>query len=182
MSRAVPIAILEAFLRPEIAPFFAVEMLFDTEPLRIWTGQGDRVIAGYTYLGVRDLLAVAGLEETSDLSARAASLTLNGLSGQIKSIALGEPFQGRLCRVLCGDRSVDDAIELFSGPMNTMDIDDGKEAVNVTITVDSRLVLLEQSSNRRYTHESQQSLYPGDTFFAFVASLQGKQIPFGRLA
>ena len=75
MSRTIPSAILTALAQPEVQPFYAVEFLFDTEPVRLWTGYGDRTIDGETYLGAGSLLNISGLEEAGDMSAKGVSVT-----------------------------------------------------------------------------------------------------------
>ena len=44
MSRSIPAAILTALGQPEVYPFYAVEMLFDSGAIRLWTGYTDRGI------------------------------------------------------------------------------------------------------------------------------------------
>lgn len=180
MARTVPSAILTALLQPTVQPFYAIELLFDTAPLRIWTGYGDRTIGGQTYTGAGSLLNIGGLEEAGDLSAKGVTLTLSGISSSIVSLALNEPYQGRSCRILFGVVNVNDSVELFSGLMDVMTIEDSGETSTITLTVESKLVALERPVVRRYTHESQQALYPGDTFLSFVTDLQDKEIVWGR--
>lgn len=180
MARTVPSAILTALLQPTVQPFYAIEFLFDTAPLRIWTGYGERVIGAQTYTGAGGLLSIGGLEEAGDLSAKGVTLTLSGISSSIVSLALNEPYQGRSCRILFGVVNVNDSVELFSGLMDVMTIEDSGETSTITLTVESKLVALERPVVRRYTHESQQALYPGDTFFSFVTDLQDKEIVWGR--
>ncbi len=180
MSRDISPALIAALSAPEIEPFHAVEMLFDTAPVRLWTGLGDRIIDGETYQGAGSLLGVSGLEEASDLSARSANVTLSGVDASVISLALQEPYQGRKCRILFGLRDIDGFAELFAGSINTMDIRHDALSVTVEVTVDSKLVALNRARNRRYTHEDQQARYPGDTFFSFVTDFQDRAIPWGR--
>jgi len=193
MARNVPAAILTALTQPEVYPFYAVEMLFDTRsgtdldgnpidygPVRLWTGYGNKTIDGETYLGAGDLLAVSGLEEVNDLSAKSASITLTGMPGEIVSLAIKEPYQRRSCRILFGVSNVDDFVEVFAGKMNQMPIEDSGDTSTITLTVESKMVELNRARVRRYTHESHQARHPGDTFFSFVADIQDKGIPWGR--
>lgn len=180
MARTVPSAILTALTQPNVAPFFAVEFLFDTAPLRIWSGYGTRTIDGQTYTGTGALLSISGMEEVGDLTAKGITLSLTGLSSSIVSLALAEPYQGRSCRVLFGVTNVNDFVEVFSGLMDVMTIEDTGETSTISLSVESKLVSLERPVVRRYTHESQQALYPGDTFFSFVTDLQDKEIVWGR--
>lgn len=79
-----------------------------------------------------------------------------------------------------GGGSSFDVVEVFSGSLNQMVIEDGPESGTLSVTVDSKLVELEKSSNRRYTSESHKSRHPNDTFFDYVAKIQDAEIVFGR--
>jgi hypothetical protein len=180
MARSIPAAILSALTQPEVYPFYAVEMLFDSGAIRLWTGYDERTIDGQTYLGAGNLISISGIDEVNDLSAKAATISLNGIASSIVSVALGEPYQRRVCRILWGVTNVSDFVEIFGGYMNTMSIEDSGETSNITLTVESKLVELNRPRVRRYTHESQKSRYPTDTFFSYVADLQDKDIVWGR--
>jgi hypothetical protein len=178
MSRTVPSAILTALAQPEVEPFYAVEIDLDSGPLRLWTGYGDRTIDGNTYTGGGALMGISGLEEVADLSAKEITLTLTGIDSTVVSLALQEPYQRRRVRVLWGVRNASDFVEVFSGNLNQMVIEDGPDFGTITVTVDSRLVELERASNRRYTSESHKSRHATDTFFDFVAQIQDKGVRF----
>lgn len=180
MARSVPAAILTALAQPTVSPFYAVEMSFDSGSIRLWTGYADRIIDGNTYVGIGTLMSISGLDEVSDLSAKQATIILDGISSSIIALALAEPYQRRSCRILWGVTDVNDFVEVFGGYMNTMSIEDSGETSTIALVVDSKLVELNRTRPRRYTHESQKSRYPTDTFFSFVADLQDKQIPWGR--
>ena len=60
--------------------------------------------------------------------------------------------------------------------MDVMIIEDNGETCIVNLTVESRLIILDRKVPLRYTQETQNSLYPGDTFFSTVASLQDKKV------
>jgi hypothetical protein len=171
MSRTVPSALLTALSQPEVQPYYAVELNFDSAPIRLWTGYGDLTIGVDTYTGSGNLLAIGGLEEANDLSAKNVILTLSGIPSSLISIALNEPYQRREAKIYFGTTDTSSPIEVFSGLMNTMSIEDNGE---------SKLVRLERASNRRYTHENHISRNAGDTFFSFVADLQDKDVIWGR--
>lgn len=180
MARSIPVGLLTALTGAAIQPYYAVEMMFDTAPLRFWSGLGDRVIEGNTYLGAGSLMNISDLEEVGDLSAKSATITLSGIPSELVSLALVEPYQRRLCRILLGEVSASEAIEMFSGKMNTMTIEDAPETATISLTIESRLVELGRSKTRRYNHESHIARYPGDNFFSYVADLQDRQVPWGR--
>lgn len=180
MARPIDPALLAALGQPTVQIFHAVEMLFDTAPVRIWTGYGERTIAGQVYTGAGTLLSFGDMQEVGDLSAQSATLTLSGIASEIVALALAEPYQRRACRVMFGEISVAPVMTLFSGLMNTMTIQDAGETSTISLVVDSKLVELQRAKERRYTHESQQARYPGDTFFSFVTDLQDKSFNWGR--
>jgi len=203
MSRTVPAALLTALSQPEVQPFYAVEALFDDDDdtrwdeagyagenaIRLWTGYGDKDIGVNTYTGSGSVMEISGLEEVADLSAKNITITLNGVDNSlvllndtydsIISLALQEPYQRRLLRVYFG---TDDTttVEIFSGFMNTMSIEDSGETSTITVSVESKLVALERASNRRYTQENHQARNDGDTFFSFVTELQDRDVVWGR--
>lgn len=178
MSRTVPAGVQSALTASEIEPFYAVEVNLDSGALRLWTGIGDKTIEGSTYTGSGSLIAISGLEEVSDLSAKGITVTLSGLPSSLVSDALAEPYQRREVRVLWGVQSSSDVVEVFSGKLNQMSIEDSADSSSITVSVDSKLVELERADNRRYTSESHKTRNPGDTFFDFVAGIQDKQIQF----
>ncbi len=180
MSRTVPSALLTALSQPEVQPYYAVELDFDTAPLRLWTGYGDRTIGVDTYTGSGNLLSVSGLDEVNDLSAKNITLTLSGIPASLISIALTEPYQRREVKVYFGTADTSSPIEVFSGVMNTMSIEDAGETGTIVLDVESKLIRLERASNRRYTHENHIARHSGDTFFSFVADLQDKDVIWGR--
>lgn len=180
MSRTIPAAIVTALAQKNVQPFYAVEMLFDSVPLRLWTGHGDRVVDGEVYTGTGALLVIDGLEEVSDLIATSATLRLSGISSSVISLALAEPYQGRRCRIMFGVIDVADHVEVFAGVMDTMSIQDSAGICTIDLRIESKLVTLKRPRVRRYTHESQQVRHPGDTFFSYVTGLQDKDVVWGR--
>ena len=184
MSRTVPAALLTALDGDQIEVFYAVDLAFDSGNMRLWTGYGDKTIGGQTYTGTGNLLTIDGLEEASDLSARGTTLTLNGLDSTIITYALTEEYQGRLVTIYWGVGT--NTVEVFSGYMDKMTIQDAAESATISLTVESRLIALERPNVRRYTRESHagvrtaKGLSGSDTFFDWVTKLQDKQIVWGR--
>lgn len=103
MSRDIPLTTLSALEDDVVYPFHAVELMFDgDEVLRLWTGHGVLTISGVEYFGTGNLLQIDNVEETSEIAAKGASLTLSGVPTEIISLALSEPFQGRVGRIYFG--------------------------------------------------------------------------------
>lgn len=180
MSRGIPSAIATALAQETVSPFYAVEMNFDSGAVRLWTGYGDRTIDGETYAGAAALLNISGVEEVSDLSAKGITVTLSGIASSVISLALQESYQGRTARVLFGVADVDDFVEVFSGLMDVMTIQDSGESVTVQLTIESKLVTLQRPNIRRYTSANHKLRHPNDTFFDFVTDIADKELIWGR--
>ncbi len=166
-----------------VYPFFAVELLFDSNPLRLWTGVGELILNGDTYTGTSTLLQISTIEETSEIAVRGATLTLSGIPSSVISLALQTPYQGRVCTINFGmfaGGTASDVTQVFAGYMDEMNIDEGPETSTIELKVENKLIDLERARVRRYTSGYQKSVYPNDKGLDFVESLQDKEIVWGR--
>ena len=190
-----------------VYPFFATELRFDNDNvLRMWTGQGTLVLEdGTQWFGLGQMLSISSIEETSEISVKGATLTLSGVPSEVLSLALSEPYQGRVCNIYFGtfvqgsilqesasyillqdgsrinleDQSKTFS-ELFSGYMDQMNIEESGETSTIQLLVENKLVDLERARVARFTSGYQKSIYAGDLGFDFVEDLQDKQISWGK--
>ena len=205
-----------------IYPFFAVELLFDDGTfdgadgnvydriLRLWTGFGTLVYEGDSYFGTGNLLDISAVEETVEMAARGATLTLSGVPSDVLSLALSEQYQGRQARIHFGlfqrgriedqsstdddqvfillqdggkimlERNETSLTEIFTGYMDQMNIEEGPESSRVELRIENKLIDLERPRVGRFTSEYQKSVYPDDKGFDFVESMQDLQLNWGR--
>jgi len=183
MSRDLTTALETALSADVIEPFFAVDLNFDGSPLYVWSGQGDIVIDGKTYVGSEELLKIETIEEASDASARGAVLTLTGVPSEVVSIALSTEYQGRTGNIYFGTlNDTSSYTELFSGFIDTMDILEEPTVSTVRVSLESRLVRLEVPSGIKYTSSYLKSQYAGDLGLDFVESLPNKKITWGTVS
>jgi hypothetical protein len=184
MSRSFSANFAAILEDPVMSPFLAVELLFDSGAVRLWTGLTPLVVGGVTYTGAGSLLAVSAVEETSEIAARGANMTLSGIPSEIISLALNEDYQGRTAKIYFGLLNVTsgapEMCEIFSGLMDQMNIEDTGTTLTVELTVENRLIDLERARIRRYTSEDQKRVYPDDLGLDFVNDLQDKEIIWGR--
>ena len=207
MSRDLDPSTVNAISQEVVQPFFAVELKFDgNEILRMWTGQGTLVLEdGTQWVGTGNLLDISSIEETSEMSVKGATLTLSGVPSEVLSLALSEPYQGRVCNIYFGTffsgsllKETNNYIllqdgsrinvetgekgfnQLFSGYMDQMNIDDGPETSTIELKVENRLIDLERARVARYTQYYQKSIYPDDNGLDFVEDLQTRKVPWGR--
>jgi len=181
VGRDVPSNIYEALNSPEIEVFFAIDLNFDSGSLNLWTGLGELEANGNTYVGTGQLLSISSVEETAEIAAKGAELSLSGIPSTLVSLALTEPYQGRVCTIYFGVVSDTNFLtEIFTGIMDKMDIQEGAETSTITLAVENKLVDLERSRAIRFTSAYQKSIYPGDKGFDFVEDLQDKKLVWGR--
>ena len=189
MSRDITTEVLDALDDDVVYPFFAVDLAFSSGPLYMWSGYGDLCIGGTgdtctggkLYLGAGQLLALSSVEETTEMEAKGASLTLSGIPFSFLSLALAEPYQGRECRIYFGMTSAPSAyVEIFSGELDQMNISEEGSTSSVSVTAENVLIKLQRPVVRRFTNEDQKSRYPADLGLEFIAGLQDKEIYWGR--
>ena len=183
MSRDFTTAFQNELSASTIEPFFAVKLNFDSGALRLWTGYGQITVASETYTGGGELLSISPVQETVEVAARGASVSLNGIDASLITYALTENYQTRSAKIFLGFLSsgsvVSDPYLAFDGRMDVLNIDDTGETANITLTAESRLIDLERARLRRYTSDDQKLRHPTDTGLDFVASLQEKEIAWG---
>ena len=208
MSRTLSTAVEEAIQQDVVYPFFAVELVFDTpNTLRLWTGLGTLIYEGNEWFGTGNMLDVSTVEETMQIAASGLSLTLSGVPSEVVSLALQEPYQGRICNVYFGMfaygalQQEDEAYilmqdgakiglelretgvtEIFTGYMDQMEITEDPETSTIRLSVENKLIDLERQRVARYTSEYQKSLYPLDRGLEFVESIQDLKLTWGRSA
>ena len=187
-------------------PFFAVEMLFDgNQTLRLWTGYGTLNYQGLEWYGTGSMLQIDSVEETTEIAARGASLTMSGIPEEVLALALREPYQGRKANIYFGNftqgllqlESSDFILfedgsrielevgttnlsQIFTGYMDQMNIEETPDTCTVQLTLENKLVDLERARVSRFTSAYQKSKYPQDKGLDFVEGLQDKEIVWGR--
>jgi len=190
MSRDLTSATITNISEATVYPFFAIELNFDSEILRLWTGQGTLTLPDTTqWIGTGTLLDISAIEETAEMAVRGATLILSGIPSEILSLALSEPYQGRVCNIYFGTFTGGDLTtapsnfdQIFSGYMDQMNIQDGPETATIELKVENKLVDLERARVARFTSGYQKSIYPSDKGLDFVESLQDRELFWGRNA
>ena len=160
------------------------------------------------YLGAGTLVNISAVEETTEIEAKSAVVTMTGIPSDFLSLALDEPYQGRECKIYFGlslnNRTIltqaGDTItsenlfefitesetrylaEIFSGELDQMNISEEGNSCTISVTAENVLIKLERPIVRRFTNEDQKSRFPTDKGLEFVAGLQDKEIFWGRKA
>jgi len=206
MSRDLSNITIESISEDVVYPFFATELRFDDNIIRMWTGQGTLVLEDETeWIGLGQLLSISSVEETSEMSVKGATITLSGIPSNLLSLALSTPYQGRIAKIYFGTFQQGSILqetgnyillegggrinlesmatgfnELFSGYMDQMNIEEAGDTATIEMAVENKLIDLERARVARFTSGYQKSVYPGDLGCDFIEGLQDKKLPWGR--
>ena len=146
------------------------------------TGTGT---ATSNWLGVGDLGSISRVEEGTDVSPYAITLTLSGLDATMSGAALTEDYFMRPVTVYLGVLDSDDVLidtptQIWEGLMDQMNLTvgaDGGDAIQ--LIAESELSRFDKSKNLMYTNANQQQRYAGDLFFSHIHKVEGAKIKWG---
>ena len=206
MTRRIPPGIARVLNAEVVQPFFALDFQFDTAPVKLWTGVGDLVVGDDTYTGGGVLLNVSDIQETSNISATGAKISITSIPTEVLALALKETYQGRRATIYFGlldvgenylkredgtfvlqenlgrivINSSDELINVFSGYLDTMNIVEGPATSSITISIESKLIDIMRDRIQRYTSGFQNIKFPFDLGFDGVEGLQDVRLDWGR--
>jgi len=182
MSRELSVSTIDGITSDIVRPFFAVELIFDDQTIRLWTGVGTLTLGdGTEWIGSGNLLNISTIEETQEIAVKGANISMSGIPSELLSLALTQAYQGRVCNIYFG--TVDGGSifnKIFSGYMDQMNILDAAETATIEMMVENKLIDLERARVARFTSGYQKSIYPDDKGFDFIEDLQDKKLPWGR--
>lgn len=209
MSRDIPDTLRDILDDDVVFPFFAVELNFDGTIIRLWTGPTTINIDSIEYLGTGSLLNVSAVEEGTDMSVKTATLTLEGVSGELISLALQTPYQGRDATILFGcigsfqeegyllTENVSNSFllledggqieleggvfvaNLFEGYMDQMQVSENISNPTISLNIVNKMIDLERQRTARYNSGYHNTRYPNDLGFEYVESLQEQETVWG---
>lgn len=186
MSRSLTASMGNVTTAEVVRPIVLVEAQFDSGTVFLWSGYGDLSWNAQTWQGAGELLKIEAIQETVEVKAVGTQITLNGIDTDMLGKAQNEDYQGRIVKIYLG--ALDDSgsvistpIVIFSGRMDVMTITDQGDTASIELTVESRFIDFERTKERRYTDQDQKIEYPTDKGFEFVASIQDKEILWGRV-
>lgn len=177
-------AMVAQVVAPELRPILLFEGEFDTGIVRFWTGYGELTWNEDVWYGSGAIISVSPIQQTNDIRASGATVTLSAISLETIALALVEAKQGKRGTVWLAvlneaGEIVADPVILFRGKLDVPEIEDTGEDCKLNIAYESRLIDFERSRERRYTPEDQAIDYPGDKGFDEVARLQDLKIVWG---
>ena len=187
MARDIPSLVSTESQKQSVEPALFVELQWASGTVRLWSGIGSKTFGGNTFTGVGTFGGVSPVSESSDGRADGVTLTLSGVPSETIAAVLTDNYQNRPGKIWLGFLDTAGAIVatdpylLFSGKMDVATIQESGTTATISVTLENRMIILQQASGRRYTHEDQQIDYPGDLGFEYVAALgQERAVNWGQ--
>lgn len=192
MSRDLTAAMQTAVEQAVLIPAYFVE--FETasgDLVRMWSGYGDyywplQSPPSDLWKGVGNLLDISDMGETTDGTALGVKVTLSGIPSEMVDAALNELIPGKEAKIWMAlfDTSgnlIEDPYQAFAGRVDAIDMEEGGKdnTCAITVSVESRMIDLQVSNERRWTAEDQKIDWPNDTAYDFVEQLQELNINLG---
>jgi hypothetical protein len=178
--------LVTAFSAKSVQIIFMFEGNFLTSHLYLWTGTGELSCAGKIYQGAGELLGISPVRESGDLQALGITVSLAGMDETVISAAFNELRQGQLCNVYVAPYAFQPSPVMlanpycfFSGRVDVPIIDDSAETAVVSLALENRLIDFERERVRFYDSLTQNTYFPGDKGFDYVAALQDQKIFWG---
>lgn len=177
MARDLGTDIIAEVQKPAVEPVWFLDLEWPDGTTYAWTGIGPFTWGGHEYVGVGNFASVGTIPESSDGRANGITLGLSGIPSELIALVLGAggKYQGRKARLYLGFLNsagalVNDPPYLrFAGKMDVASIRRDGATADISLTIESRMIILQQSSGRRFTHEDQQIYHPGDLGLEYVA-------------
>lgn len=165
------------------APVIFVEVDTAAGNVYVWSGYGNIIWNGETWIGAGDLMGVSGISEVASVQASGTALTLSGVDLSLVSLALQSMQRYLPAKVWVGAMDANfniiaDPYLLLNGRVDSAKIVATGRSAMITVTAESRLISLRLPKWRRYTNLDQQIEHPTDQGFSFVDTIQDATINF----
>ena len=185
MSRGFSTQVNDALQAQEVRFVMFAKLEFPTGTVYVHNSIGTYNWDFQDWLGVGDLGSISRVEEGTDVSPYAITLTLSGLDATMSGAALTQDYFMRPVTVYLGLLDTDDALledptQIWSGFMDQMNLSvgaDGGDAIQ--LIAESELSRFDKSKNLMYTNAAQQARYSGDLFFSHIHKVEGAKIKWG---
>ncbi len=168
-----------------LVPAFFAKLTFASGTYYAWSGYGNIVWNGQTFLGVGQLAEVGKVKESDDVRAEGMTLKLSGIDAALLGDCLNDIVALAPATVWIGlfnqttGSLIGTPATLFDGVVDVPTISPGTDEISITLNLENRMILLQRASARRYTTADQHISYPDDTSMGWVESLNDQALIWG---
>lgn len=176
MPRDMSSGMQTAVVANRIVPALLVILTFKSKTVYVWSGVGNLVYNGNTYLGVGSLGSIDPITESADVHAYGTSVALSGIDPTIlgeclTDIQLGAPATIMLALLDSNGNILGTPQTIFAGVVDKPVVAPGTKEVTIKLALETKLTNLSRANQRRYTSADQNLYYPNDAFFSWVEQL-----------
>lgn len=179
--RSLSAPTLAALAQPVVPLVQLVRMQFPGGDVAINTSNWPLTWAGVNYAAAAGLGTISPINDSPG-EVKGLQFTLSGVSASMVALALddaaewqGVPIEIRTAILDASFQVVDAPLE-WSGLGDTMSIAEDGDTCEITATAESSAVDLLRGHALMYANGDQQSLYPGDRAFEYVADQEGEPV------
>lgn len=181
MSRNLSTAMVAPITSNQVRPAFMAALTFASKTVYCWTGVGNLVYNGNTYLGVGAFGKIEKITEATDVQAYGTSISLSGIDPNIYSecmndIKMGAPATIYFTLLDNNGQIYGVPYPAFSGTVDKPTIGMGTKEISITLSLENKLSNLSRANMRRYTSADQQLYHPNDSCFNSVESLNDQAL------
>ena len=166
--------------RPVVRPFLALRI--DTpDPVTVWTGRGTLIFndddgTEHKWLGAGNLGALESIGESTDGTANGIRAVLNKVPTDFRDYLTQQAVRGSLMEVYIGAlnetfQQVEAVVLLNRYRLDQFKIHDGGATLSVEVTGESRAIDARRPAVKRFSHEYQTRMHPGDKFFEYLSRM-----------
>lgn len=137
---------------------------------------------GQDYLGLGYVGGISEIAEDAMLRPNGVTLQLSGVDSTVITAAMTEGYHGRAISIWEGylgettQQLVADPELIFRGIMDVMTVELGEGTALVTVKCEGELARWQRHRGLLYTHESQQTIFPGDKGLDQVLKIQNRRL------
>jgi hypothetical protein len=159
-----------------IQPFYMATLQFKTSVQRVWTGVGNLVVSGQTFVGVGSLAEVGAITEGNGVEARGTTVTLSGIDPVLLGESLTDVQPGLQAIIWLGgmDRSgniLGTPYQIFSGIIDQPSVSVGADTISISLALEGKILDFHRASHRKFTSADQRAVYPHDSGFDWVEKI-----------
>lgn len=172
------------FEKEHMALAFAVDLDFLSGHVRLTTWSGDLTVNGQVYGGIGTLGSISNVPDKVGLTADRWTYIASGVDfSLIPESEINNSFRRSVTEYLVVLDPVTHAVIGYEinreGRISKIRRVDATDAPVIEISCETRLVILENADNYRFTHEHQQDFFAGDMGLDQVKNLDTTEIIWG---
>ena len=192
MTRILPTSVSLGVEQDKVSVAFLLELALDGGSVFLWSGEGNLIWNGQTWLGVGAMGAISSVAEDAQLSDARIKATLShvpvdNLPDFVQEFSDNDPVGRGFTLNLAffnDDTSINDVVTLTAGFIDAISMNDGEGGADgssggIELTLASEAALLSRHRGYRLTDQHQEALFMGDRGLEFVTDTTLGEIRWG---